>query len=128
MELAVALNSTRRRDLRFFEGDGSVINVTVYQNDGDTVPIPATDVSLAWGYNGSALATGSNFLVGFYPRSPYSIRGTVNGQPVTLAYGLINRFWDPAMYACCSYWDGQIFDHLTPPNSYYADSYAPLFA
>jgi hypothetical protein len=115
MELSVALDSPRRRDLNFFDGDQSAISITVYRNDGDVAPLTVTNVALKWSDWGDySLGLITTFTAGFDRRSPYSIVGSVDGLVTTLAYGLINRGWDPSMYVCCRGWSDQIFGHWTP--------------
>lgn len=89
MDLAVALNGEKRRNLEFYAGDDTTINLTVYQNDGDEDPITVNNLSLIYGTNTGAIGTSSP--AHFAQREPYSIVGYVGVARTTLAYGLLIR-------------------------------------
>lgn len=101
MLITVALDSSRRRDIKLTAGTTEAINVAVYEKNGDTVPLTVTTATFATDYgNGPYLAVGLPFLVpDAYPgRQWYTIRGTIAGQLVLLAYGIVEIFgtdWYP---------------------------------
>lgn len=102
MEISVALDGSKRRDLRLFEGDEIVLTVSVFAKDGDEEPIdPAlvTDlqISTIGPFDGS-IPVGSAFTVpaGLCWRNWYTLRGNVAGISTTLACGWILGYGEPA--------------------------------
>lgn len=95
MDVSVALNGSRRRDLQFYAGDDTEIVLTVYQNDGDEDPIVVSDPVIL--YNDPrrrSLNPGDSFKACFRQRQRYSLVGYINSVRTTLAYGLLIRQWD----------------------------------
>lgn len=109
MDISVALDGSRQRDLSFFTGDEQTLNLTVYAVDGDFEPIdPATittpRILTCWG-NGYTIPVGTEFTVPdrYCGRVPYRLVAEVAGVTTTLAYGTLNtlgrgRGW-------CGRWD-----------------------
>ena len=89
MEIAVALDSPRHRDLEFYEGDDAVLSITVYAKDGDTTPVAVTDARIEYGSRSNTITAGDAFTSHFAWRTPYRALGTVGGKLTTLAHGLI---------------------------------------
>lgn len=98
MQISVALDSPRQRNLKFLPGDDSVVNVTVYAVDGDDAPLTVTDPTLVYGGQPTSLAVGDYFTSAFPGRTSYRLQGTVNGHFTTLAYGVITSPYD---YSIC---------------------------
>lgn len=102
MDISVALDGGKERNLIFGAGDQATINLKVYAHDGDSTPIVVTE--LRWSTGGQALfPVGSQFTVPCVGRTPYRIVGKVAGVLTTLVYGVIevpcacNVAWD----CCC---------------------------
>lgn len=93
MLITVALNGSKRRDLRLFNGDQGTIVVQVYAADGDEDlidPSLVTDLSIATlGFFNGTIPVGTEFAVpaGLRGRNWYTLYGTVNGLRTTLACG-----------------------------------------
>lgn len=87
MEIAVALDGSKRRDLSFYPGDDLVLNLKAYAKDGDSEPIEVINSKFIHGYVlGPEL--GAEFTVPEESgREPYKITGDVSGQTTTLAFG-----------------------------------------
>lgn len=103
MELTVALDGEKKRDLRFFAGDDMSLTIVVYAHDGDVSPIAVTNVRFA-AADGS-LPMGSEFVVpsNFFGRVPYRIVGEVADITTTLAYGVMQTEggW-PSLFCWCA--------------------------
>lgn len=103
MELTVALDGEKKRDLRFFAGDDMSLTIVVYAHDGDINPITVTNVRFA-AAEGS-LPMGSEFVVplNFFGRVPYRIVGEVADITTTLAYGVMQTEggW-PSLFCWCA--------------------------
>lgn len=101
MEISLALNGAKRRDLRLYEGDEVTLTVKVYQRDGDEEPIdPALVTGLSMTTVGPfdrSIPVGSVFTVpvGLCWRNWYTLKGAVNGVPTTLAMGWILGYGVP---------------------------------
>lgn len=105
MDVSVALDGSKERNLILSPGDEMTVSLTVYAHDGDTAPIVVTN--LQWSTGGSALfPVGSQFTVPCgLGRTPYRIVGDVNGVTTTLIYGVIE-----SPFSCSLCWDcGCIF-------------------
>ncbi len=103
MDITVALDSPRRRDLEFYEGDDVTLNITVYALDGDTEALTVTDPYIEYGVNTSTQDAGVEFSAAFCWRTPYKALGTIDGKRVTLAHGLITS---PSRVECsCGFYD-----------------------
>lgn len=87
MQIAVALDGSKRRDLSFYPGDDLVLNLKAYAKDGDSEPIEVINSKFIHGYVlGPEL--GAEFTVPEESgREPYKIIGDVSGQTTTLAFG-----------------------------------------
>jgi hypothetical protein len=91
MDVSVALDSNRRRNLEFFDQDDTEIVLTVYEHDGDDEPIAISDAIINYGNSG--MAVGGTFSASFENRERYTITGYIAGKRTTLAYGLLIRKW-----------------------------------
>lgn len=93
MEITVALDGAKRRDLRVYEGDQITLTVKVFRKDTDEEPInPAlvTDLTISTvGPFDGTVPVGTPFTIpgGLVWRNWYTLRGTVDGVSTTLAYG-----------------------------------------
>jgi hypothetical protein len=103
MEITVALDGEKKRDLRFFAGDDMSLTIVVYDHDGDVSPIVVSNVRFA-AADGS-LPMDSEFVVpsNFFGRVPYRIVGEVEDITTTLAYGVMQTEggW-PSLFCWCS--------------------------
>lgn len=103
MEITVALDGEKKRDLRFFAGDDMSLTIVVYEHDGDVSPIVVSNVRFA-AADGS-LPMDSEFVVpsNFFGRVPYRIVGEVEDITTTLAYGVMQTEggW-PSLFCWCS--------------------------
>lgn len=103
MEITVALDGEKKRDLRFFAGDDMSLTIVVYAHDGDITPITVSNVRFA-AADGS-LPMDAEFVVpsNFFGRVPYRIVGEVDGITTTLAYGVMQTAggW-PSLFCWCS--------------------------
>lgn len=88
MDITVALDGSKRRDLQLFQGDTATINVIVYEHDGDTEPITPSGVRFV---DTDGFAYGEPFAVSEdrVGRSWYRIVGEVDGVTTTLAFGYV---------------------------------------
>lgn len=95
MDIRIALDGSRHRNLSLNAGDDQILNVIVYAKDTDPLPMDptlVTDVKLRlFGPASQALLTATPFVVSpsMGPRNTYSIQATVNGLVTTIAYGVI---------------------------------------
>lgn len=89
MNISVALDGTKKRDLQFFAGDDMSIVLTVYAHDGDVTPITVTNVRFAAA--GGSLPLDTEFTVpsNYIGRAAYRIIGDVDGITTTLVYGVL---------------------------------------
>jgi len=110
MIITVALDGSKERNLSFASGDDVSISLVVYEHDGDTTPITATDFMWKTGAGGYA-PVGQTFSFPCVNRTPYSISALVNGARTTLVYGIIEApFGCRACWTCCDcIWPGPIF-------------------
>lgn len=101
MEITVALDGEKKRDLRFFAGDDMSLTIVVYAHDGDITPITVSNVRFA-AADGS-LPMDSEFVVpsNFLGRAPYRIVGDVDGIATTLCYGVM---WTDGGWPCVYCW------------------------
>ena len=100
VDLVIALDGARRRDLQFYAGDEVTISLTVYEHDGDAVPLTVTTPMLTTSFiGGDAFPIGSPFAVSDkYPgRRWYRVVGDIAGNTTTICYGLLEVF-APEMY------------------------------
>lgn len=90
MEIHVALDGSRRRDLSFFQGDEVTLTLVAYAHDGDSTPIAVTNVRFVAPESGG-FAYGSQFVVSDanVGRSYYRLVGEIAGVTTTLAHGYI---------------------------------------
>lgn len=111
MEIAVALDGSKRRDLAFYPGDDLVLNIKVYAKDGDSEPISVINTQFVHGYSiGQDL--GAEFTVQDSGREPYKVTGDINGQTTTLAFGWMIAgqgypevfCWAGQGWMCCGRW------------------------
>jgi len=105
MDIVVALNGSKERNLSFAPGDEVTLNLIVYAQDGDTTPITPTNFYWSTG-GGSFLPVGSQFSFPCVNRTPYSIAADIAGVRTTLVYGIIEA---PFGYRCSWYCGGGIF-------------------
>lgn len=98
MDIVVALNGSKERNLSFAPGDEVTINLIVYAQDGDVDPITPTNFFWSTG-GGSFFPVGQQFSFPCVNRTPYSIAADIDGVRTTLVYGVIEA---PFGYQC--YW------------------------
>jgi len=110
MDIVVALNGSKERNLSFAPGDEVTLNLIVYAQDGDTTPITPTNFYWSTG-GGSFLPVGSQFSFPCVNRTPYSIAADIAGVRTTLVYGIIEA---PFGYRCNWYCGGDIFPPVIP--------------
>lgn len=107
MDINVALDGAKERNLVFYAGDDLSIVLKVYAHDGDITPIEVTNVR--FDAPAGNLPLGSSFTVpyNYIGRSPYRIVGDVAGITTTLAYGVLQTpgGWPTA---CCWYEHGTL--------------------
>lgn len=107
MDINLALDGSKKRDLLFYAGDDLSIVLKVYAHDGDTTPIAVTNVR--FDAPAGNLPLGSSFTApyNYIGRSPYRIVGDVAGITTTLAYGVLQTpgGWPTA---CCWYEHGTL--------------------
>lgn len=92
MDLSIALDGSRRRNIQLFAGDEPTINVIVYAKDGDTDPIAVENLTFVTAPDGeSFIPVGSVFTVpDSYPmRSSFRITGEIGDATTTLLYGIL---------------------------------------
>lgn len=102
MMIAVALDGSKRRDLKLYSGDTTLIEVSVYRKDGDEDPIAdseLTDMTIKMcGPWDKELPVGTSFEVpkGLNIRNWYTLSALVSGVRTTLAFGWILPYgqWD----------------------------------
>ncbi len=113
MQIVVALNGSRERNLTLSPGDDVSINLVVYANDGDANPVAVTDAQISTG-GGGYLPIGTQFAIPYsMGRTPYRIIGKVAGISSTLVYGYIEAVGPGKLY--WGYWDGEaIFPPIIP--------------
>lgn len=89
MEISVAIDGTKKRDLIFYQGDDLSIVLKVYAHDGDDTPIVVENVR--FDAPAGTVPMGVPFTVpyNYIGRSPYRIVGDVAGITTTLAIGII---------------------------------------
>lgn len=105
MQISVALDGEKRRDLRFYPGDDTTITVVVYAVDGDTVPLAITNEQFAFG-NWGVLPVDSSFVASGCSRREFRIVGDIAGITTTLAYGIAEIGAGVSMSdICCADWD-----------------------
>jgi len=109
MDIVVALDGSKERNLSFAPGDQVTINLVVYAKDGDLEPIVPT--GFYWSTGGGAfLPVGRQFSFPGVNRTPYSIAADINGARTTLVYGIIE-----APFGCQWNWcDRWIFPRVIP--------------
>lgn len=98
MQITVALDGAKRRDLKLFHGDGEQIEIVVYEKDADEVPLDpsvVTDLRIdTLGYFNGSIPVTSPFTVpdGIRGRNWFTLYGTVDGARRTLAFGIIEGY------------------------------------
>lgn len=111
MDVSVALDGSKERNLIFSPGDDTTINLIVYAHDGDTDSITPTDFMWSTG-GGAFFPVGQEFTFPCVNRTRYTITALVAGVRTTLVYGVID-----APYPCFCAWycgcDG-IFPAIIP--------------
>lgn len=104
MQISVALDGSKQRNLSFFAGDEQQLDVVVYAKDGDTDAIAATDARiLTHGYPATTIPVGAEFVVpqNCYGRRAYRLVAEIAGITTTLAYGVMTTLGG----GCCYGWD-----------------------
>lgn len=109
MQISVALDGSKRRDLSLFQGDEVTIEAVVYAEDGDVEPITPTDIRFVWPESGG-FAYGESFVASEdrVGRTFYRLVGEVEGVTTTLAFGYLTveglgSGW-PFGFPCDGYW------------------------
>jgi len=102
MDINVALDGTKKRDLLFYAGDDLSIVLKVYAHDGDITPIAVTNVRFDAPAGNLPLGTPFTVPYNYIGRSPYRIVGDVDGIVTTLAYGVLET---PGGWPSAYYWD-----------------------
>lgn len=92
MDLAIALDGPRRRDIEVFAGDEVTLNVAVYAVDGDLSPVVVTNLVMSTtpSYGSFTIPVGVQYTVSDEQcgRHWYWIKGDIAGVTTTVAYGL----------------------------------------
>lgn len=98
MEISVALNGAKHRDMRLYAGDEDIITVVVYEKDGDETPINNAritnlKITTEGPYDGS-LQVGVQFEVPnrLCGRNWFTLTGEIDGIRKTLAFGWILNY------------------------------------
>lgn len=109
MLISVALDGSKRRDLRLFQGDTATITVAVYAKDGDSEPLTVSAPRFV-DTDGAGFAYGDAFAVSENDvgRRWYRLVGEIDGATTTLAFGYItvegsHEGW-PYGCPCDGYW------------------------
>lgn len=91
MQISVALDGARRRDIHLAQGDDVTLTVVVYAHDGDTVPIAVTDQAFITASGAPGFAYGTPFAVSSdsVGRNWFRLVGDIAGVTTTLAWGWI---------------------------------------
>lgn len=89
MQITVALDGSRRRDLTLFQGDTATIELVVHAVDGDDAPITPSGVRFLDTDGGFAYGTPFGVSLDDVGRHWYRLVGEVDGVTTTLAYGYI---------------------------------------
>ncbi|OUM01669.1 hypothetical protein [Variovorax sp. JS1663] len=91
MDIRVALNGTKRRNLELFALDEVTLNVTVYAADGDAAPVAVTNLVMRTWPDDFTVPVGQQFTVpDTCPgRRCYRLQGDIAGVATTLAYGVM---------------------------------------
>lgn len=109
MDIVVALDGSKERNLSFAYGDSVTLNLVVYEQDGDLTPITPTQFYWSTG-GGSFLPVGKQFSFPGVNRTTYSIAADIGGVRTTLVYGIIE-----APFGCQWNWgDRWIFPKVIP--------------
>lgn len=89
MQVNIALDGPRQRNLKWFAGDEMTLSVVVYAVDGDLAPVAVTNLVLTTAPDESTYPIGSQFVVptDWPGRRYYWIKGEIGGVLTTLAYG-----------------------------------------
>lgn len=93
MQISVALDGAKRRDIRMYQGDTQQFDLVVYRKDGDEVPIDSsliTDARMhSCGPYDGVLPIGSSFVVhnDMRVRNWFTLTALVEGVRTTLAFG-----------------------------------------
>lgn len=110
MDLNIALDGSKRRDLQLFQGDTVTITAIVYEHDGDDVPLATVsgarfvDIADAGFTYGAPFGVSENDV----GRHWYRLVAEVGGVTTTLAFGYITvegsyEGW-PLGCPCDGYW------------------------
>jgi hypothetical protein len=89
MNLSVALDGSKKRDITFYSGDDLGLVLTVYAHDGDVVAITPTNIRFASADSSYPYADPFTVPENFIGRSAYRIIGDVDGVTTTLVYGVL---------------------------------------
>lgn len=109
MDIVVALDGSKERNLSFAYGDSVILNLVVYEHDGDLTPITPTQFYWSTG-GGSFLPVGKQFSFPGVNRTTYSIAADIGGVRTTLVCGIIE-----APFGCQWNWgDRWIFPKVIP--------------
>lgn len=91
MQIRVALDGARRRDVHLAQGDEVTLSAVVYEHDGDTVPIAVTNLAFITTAGAPGFAYGTPFTVSSdsVGRNWFRLVGDIAGVTTTLAWGYI---------------------------------------
>jgi hypothetical protein len=92
MQITVALDGPKQRDLVFYQGDTLSLSVLVYAHDGDSVPAEVENARIVTDdYAEESFPVGSEFTVPYVcgRRVAYRLVADLFGVTYTLAYGHI---------------------------------------
>ena len=93
MDIIVALDGLKRRNLKLFAGDEVTLNVVAYATDGSSTPLAVTALALTTCPDDLTIPVGVQFVVpddACCPgRRSYSLKGDIAGVTTTLAYGVL---------------------------------------
>jgi hypothetical protein len=89
--ISVALDGSKRRDIRLAQGDEATLAVVVYEHDGDTTPIAVTGARFVTSEGAPTFTYGTEFVVpdDSVGRTWYRLVGEIAGVTTTLAMGYV---------------------------------------
>lgn len=89
MQITVALDGSKVRNLTVSPGDEITINLTVYEHDGDTSSLAYTNPEIAVN-DGNSYPVSTEFSVPLdVGRTPYRLTVEIDGDTTTVAYGYL---------------------------------------
>jgi hypothetical protein len=89
--ISVALDGSKRRDIRLCQGDEATLAAVVYEHDGDTSPVAVTGARFVTSEGAPSFAYGTEFVVpqDSVGRTWFRLVGEIDGMTTTLAWGYV---------------------------------------